>query len=551
MDVKQERRPASGPEPSEAQKKPPTPEELEELQRKAQGAPLDPLLFGPPENERELYESEEMLDRLFGKGVRPLHPTKRTPDEAAPSEPNVQVPKILRAVRQSEPEQLARSYPVKKVAPFPEDLLRHNDRLPITPEEWLKLTLAMATRADGPYVVGPYPLRMAGFVVREEPYLVWVTGGEIRSWMRLQELPRGGMRRGEWLVFHHGHELEALCDRPQDRETIHKQRPNLDERGVERQRQAAEELNRDVEHFVAEGMSIAEALQETERVHKEVLALLVQGTFQAFSTAAGMMSAEGALTDLGHAAGRTIANKTGAAPQAEPRQHEFARLLSDIPELGRMPPTRDNFDGMRRLQDVIYDEHLPAEVRTEFLGELRTKLGQGEVSTEKLFKVMQDIAQKQPEKYLRQGMKVPSAEYVQREFGGLKRVISLRGCYKMFTQEFYELALKKDPTLPRKFAKFDWDEAPKVVKLIKSGQVPFDPKTDLRPDALIQGQEPGSSGWFLPLRMPAPPPPSSCRPSSPSAGSMPTATSSSSCRRTSHSQHPMAEAVHLAPLPWI
>ena len=145
----------------------------------------------------------------------------------------------------------------------------------------------------------------------------------------------------------------------------------------------------------------------------------------------------------------------------------------------------------------IYDQHLPVEVRTEFLGELRVRLGEGEVSTEKLFKMMQDIAQKQPEKYLRQGMKVPSVEYVRREFGGLKRVISLRACYKMFTEEFYRRAQDMDTTLPKTLAELDWQVAPKVVKLIKSGRLAFDPKLHLRPDALIQGQEPGSSGWFF------------------------------------------------------
>lgn len=497
MEVQQKRRPAPGREPSEVEKKPLTPEELEELQRKAQGAPLDPLLFGTPESETEPYESEAMMDRLFGKGVRPLGPTRRTPGEVGPTEPNVQARQVLPKVRQSEPEQLAKSYPVKEVRVFPEDLLRQNDRLPLTPEELLKLTLALATRPDGPYVVGPYPLRMAGFVVREEHYLVWLVNGEIRCWMRLQELQQGGMRRGEWLLFYDGRELQALQDRPQDRETIHRQHPNLDEQGVGRHQQAAAELNRDVEHFVAEGMSIERARHETERVHKEVLGLLVQGTFQAFSTTAGMMSAEGALKDLGHEAGQVIANKAGAAPRAEPRQHEFARLLKDIPQLERMPPTKDNFDGMRRLQDVIYDEHLPAEVRREFLGELRGRLGQEEVTTEKLFQVMKDVAQKQPEKYLRQGMKVPSVEYVQREFGGLKRVISLRACWNMFTEAFYQRAQRADTTLPRQFAKLSWKEAPKVVKLIKSGQLPFDPKTDLRPDALVKGKDPGTSGWFF------------------------------------------------------
>jgi hypothetical protein len=36
-----------------------------------------------------------------------------------------------------------------------------------------------------------------------------------------------------------------------------------------------------------------------------------------------------------------------------------------------------------------------------------------------------------------------------------------------------------------------------VVKLIKSGQLPFDPKTDLRPDALVKGKGPSTSGWFF------------------------------------------------------
>jgi hypothetical protein len=210
-----------------------------------------------------------------------------------------------------------------------------------------------------------------------------------------------------------------------------------------------------------------------------------------------MTSAEGALQELGHATGRLVGQKTGATPQVEPRQHEFARLFKDIPQLEYMPPTRDNFDGMRRLQDVIYDEHLPAEVQAEFLGELRGRLGEGEVTTETLFQVMKDITQKQPGKYLRKGMKVPSAEYVRREFGGLKRVISLRACYKMFTKEFYRRARFEDPSLPEDPARFGWKEAPKMVELIKSGRVPFDPKSHLRMDALVEGQEPGSSGWFF------------------------------------------------------
>ena len=217
------------------------------------------------------------------------------------------------SVNQSDGQELSEKYPVKKVPLFLEKRLQPVAALPIAIDDWMKLVLT--PHPDGPRIVGPYPIRVGAIVVRQARYLIWVEGGRIEGWMPVEALPQGGMRRGEWLLFSDGRELEALRDRPHDEETIRQKRPDLGEHEVERHRQAAEELDRDAEHFVAEGMPISQALKRTERVHKDVLGLLVQGAFQAFSIAAGTMSAEGAIQELGHATGRLVGQKTGAAPK--------------------------------------------------------------------------------------------------------------------------------------------------------------------------------------------------------------------------------------------
>jgi hypothetical protein len=153
------------------------------------------------------------------------------------------------SVNPSDGQALGEKYPVKKVLLFPENLLRPISSLPIAIDDWMKLVLT--PYADGPRIVGPYPVRVGAIVVKQARYLIWVESGRIEGWMPVEELPRGGMRRGEWLLFCDGRELEALRDRPREANLIRRQRPHLDERQVERHRQAAEELDRDVEHFVA------------------------------------------------------------------------------------------------------------------------------------------------------------------------------------------------------------------------------------------------------------------------------------------------------------
>ena len=111
MEVKQKRRPAPGPDAAQSKKKL-TEAELEELRRKAQGAPLDPELLGLTESEAVPSESEEAtLDLVFGKGVRPFGPARRKADEPAPGEPIVQAPKVLPTVQ--EHQKLAQSINAK------------------------------------------------------------------------------------------------------------------------------------------------------------------------------------------------------------------------------------------------------------------------------------------------------------------------------------------------------------------------------------------------------------------------------------------------------
>jgi hypothetical protein len=147
------------------------------------------------------------------------------------------------------------------------------------------------------------------------------------------------------------------------------------------------------------------------------------------------------------------------------------------------------------LGDIHTDPNLPGPVRTEFLVDLRQHVEKMTTASNNLFEELRTLAHAKPDRYLRKGPRVGTVDYVSSKLGGLQRALSLRACAMMVTEEFYSRAAKV-VQLPE-FAAYRWEHTPLVASAIKSRLVEFDPMRDLRPDAMIQGRESGSSGWYF------------------------------------------------------
>lgn len=191
--------------------------------------------------------------------------------------------------------------------------------------------------------------------------------------------------------------------------------------------------------------------------------------------------------------------KAGAgAGHGEWEEAKAQLAAGKIPPPKMLPPTKGNTDGLHRLRDIETDANLPPAVRGKFMTAFAGKIGSMKEPPENLFEVLKQIVHSDPDSFLRKGTKLPSADYVKNTLGGLKRAISLKAaCAGMITQAFYERARKADKTLPPNVADINWGNAQRLVELIKSGKVAFDPNSDMNGGAMIAGRAPGSSGWYF------------------------------------------------------
>jgi hypothetical protein len=229
-------------------------------------------------------------------------------------------------VSRKSPGQLAAAFPQARVAAFPEGKLRHGDELEgLSQSQWYEL-LSHPHR-EGPSLVGPLAIRVAGVVVKHETFLVWSEAGHIVAWMPISDLPLGTTRRGSWLLWRDGRELQVIQDRPEDAETIRKRFPRWSERDVERYRSAAGVQNRSLEHFLAVEeqpgpgttgpRGIQHALHQVQESERDTLTELVQGTFKAFSAVANMEDSKRGLQELGEAGGRRLGKVARRTPSAQ------------------------------------------------------------------------------------------------------------------------------------------------------------------------------------------------------------------------------------------
>jgi len=218
------------------------------------------------------------------------------------------------------PEAAAEDYVVKRVPAFPDGKLRAGDEPEgLSNEQWF--SLLSTPRRDGPSIVGPFSIRVAGVVVKRESFLIWCDGGKIREWMPASEIPAGGVRRGEWLLWSDGRVLQVIRDRPTDSRQLQGHAPQMATHEVEKRASAGTELNRDLEHYVASGSSIQHAEHQVYKAHRDVLVQLVQDSFRIFGVFAGAFAAEEAIEATGEAIGR-LGKKTarGAASSEEHSQ---------------------------------------------------------------------------------------------------------------------------------------------------------------------------------------------------------------------------------------
>lgn len=225
-------------------------------------------------------------------------------------------------------------------------------------------------------------------------------------------------------MWSNGYSLEAIRDRVTSATEIRKAAPQLEGRDLERRSEAATELNRDLEHFVAKGSSISRGLHQVDDAHKAVLGELVQGCFQVFSAWAGMEAAAGDIEAIGDRLGRLL--KQGGNVHASPQQHALASLLGDsqalvesFPHLGQLPPSEENLAGMRRLHDLFHDPHLEPALREKFIAAAKERVGHQAVPPAELHDVLSRVVKANPATFMRKGARTPREHLL--KMGGLKR----------------------------------------------------------------------------------------------------------------------------------
>lgn len=94
---------------------------------------------------------------------------------------------------------------------------------------------------------------------------------------------------------------------------------------------------------------------------------------------------------------------------------------------------------------------------------------------------------------------MPSVEFVKENLGGLERALSLKWLLANCTDTLMRRAHGVDPSIPefRRPAGEMWAIASKLVDLVKSGRLAFDPTHDVEAATMIGNFPPGASGWFF------------------------------------------------------
>lgn len=199
------------------------------------------------------------------------------------------------------------------------------------------------------------------------------------------------------------------------------------------------------------------------------------------------------------------------APVVSDGDDKWQRALTEmlegsVPAPGLLPDTKGNRDGLARLADIHADESIPPAVRQAFLQDFAIRLRTMDKPTENLASVLKDIVYSHDggAKYQRKGTKIPNIEYVRDSLGGLRRLMSLRALCQRGTlsPEFYRRAMDVNDKLGNAelpaYKDLSWmNGSQKVVELIKSGAIDFNPDRDLLPTGMIKGMNRGDSGWFF------------------------------------------------------
>ena len=174
------------------------------------------------------------------------------------------------------------------------------------------------TPREGPWVIGPLPIRAAGRVVKRSSFFVWIDGGQIVEWCPVEEVPVGGSRLRDWLVWSNGREIQILRDYATTPDAARAQAkdPRLAGRDAERHAESGVELNRDIEHYVALGHAPEHAAFEAQEDHKTEFAVLVMGCFEVFSSMIAPPEQEAAesIESIGTRIGHRIAKGTAREP---------------------------------------------------------------------------------------------------------------------------------------------------------------------------------------------------------------------------------------------
>lgn len=180
-------------------------------------------------------------------------------------------------------------------------------------------------------------------------------------------------------------------------------------------------------------------------------------------------------------------------------QAKAALMAGQPPAAGLLPPTPGNEAGIKRLAEVHADQNLPPDVRAAFLAHLASKITTMAEPITDLHRLMRETTFEKPDLYLRKGKKMPSADYIRGEMGGLRRALSLKWLCANGTDDLFRRAHQLDPSIPDKTPapKDAWGVAGAIVPLIKSGKLKFDAMADVNSGAMIGDYPPGASGWFF------------------------------------------------------
>jgi hypothetical protein len=186
--------------------------------------------------------------------------------------------------------------------------------------------------------------------------------------------------------------------------------------------------------------------------------------------------------------------------QTSDRQSHWAAARADIaagvvPHEASLPTTDGNRAGLARLRDVLRDPHVPDQLRNEFLRELSAHLESMPDAPLDLHAEMKNIAYGNPQKYLRQGPRLTPNDF--RQLGGLRRALSLKWLCSKATAALLARAAQLDPSIPSDPRGYTWPMAQKVVDLIRTGKLAFDPLVDVDPAAMVGDWPPGASGWYF------------------------------------------------------